>query len=214
MFDSFSKEDLKTILNETNFEINHYGKDQVIHLQSEVCESMGVILEGKVAIQKIDDEGNILTINVFSAPEIIGAHLIFSAHNVYPMTVVAESNVVIMRLKKNLLIRLGRENPEFMVALLQVISDRTIILADKIRSISYQTIRNQITAFLIYEYHSQNSQVIKLRFSKKELAERFGVQRTSLSRELHKMHCAGLLDYDARTITIKDLDLIAKPKRP
>jgi len=214
LFDSFSKEDLIIILNETSFEINNYRKDQVIHLQSEVCESMGVILKGKVAIQKIDDEGNILTINIFSAPEIIGAHLIFSAHNVYPMTVVADSNVVIMRFKKDLLIRLGRDNPEFMVALLQVISDRTIILADKIRSISYQTIRNQITAFLVYEYHSQKSQVIKLRYSKKELAERFGVQRTSLSRELHKMHCAGLLDYDARTITIKDLDLIAKAKGP
>jgi Mn-dependent DtxR family transcriptional regulator len=43
--------------------------------------------------------------------------------------------------------------------------------------------------------------------SKKEMAERFGIQRPSLSRELNKMRKDGLLEYDAKTITIKDLNM-------
>jgi len=47
--------------------------------------------------------------------------------------------------------------------------------------------------------------VIRLHYSKKELAERLGVQRSSLGRELNKMRREGLLEYDARTITLKNL---------
>ena len=94
-----------------------------------------------------------------------------------------------------------------MVALLGTISDRMLILADKIRTISHKTIRQQIIAFLTYEYHLQKSPVIRLKYSKKELAERLGVQRSSLGRELNKMRREGLLEYDARTITLKEMQV-------
>lgn len=53
----------------------------------------------------------------------------------------------------------------------------------------------------------QKNMVIKLNISKKDLAERFGVQRTSLSRELNKMRKDGILDFDAKSISILNLDL-------
>ena len=207
LFRSFPREELKRIIDASGFEIKEYQKGQIIHLENAVCQSMDIVIEGKVAIQKIDEEGNVLTINVFSAPEIIGAHLIFSINNIYPMTVVAEAEVVIMRLNRKLIIELGQFDPDFMVALLQVISDRIIILADKIKIISHNTIREQVIAYLTYEYHLQKSRVIKLNYSKKELAERLGVQRTSLSRELNKMRRDGLIDYNTKTITLKELNI-------
>ena len=207
LFKSFAKDDLLEKLSLSGYHVKKYDKGQIIHLENERCQAVDIILEGKVVVQKIDKDGNILIINVFTAPEIIGAHLIFSTHNVYPMTVVAESEVVMLRLQRELIVELGRHNPDFMVDLVQIISDRIMILAEKIRTISHNTIREQITAFLTYEYHIQKTRVIKLNYTKKELAERLGVQRTSLSRELNKMRRDGLLDYDARTITLKGLDI-------
>jgi len=49
--------------------------------------------------------------------------------------------------------------------------------------------------------------VIRLNYSKKELAERLGVQGSSIGRELNKMRQEGLLAYDARSITLKNLKL-------
>ena len=207
LFKSFSRDELKARLDDSGYDVKRYEKDQIIHLENEVCQSLDIILEGKVAVQKIDEEGNVLTINIFSAPEIIGAHLIFSTRNIYPMTVLADSEVVILRLNRELIVELGQSDPGFMVDLLQIISDRIMILADKIRTISHNTIREQITAFLTYEFSLQKSRVLKLNYTKKELAERLGVKRTSLSRELNKMRRDGLLDYDARTITLKGLNI-------
>jgi CRP-like cAMP-binding protein len=48
----------------------------------------------------------------------------------------------------------------------------------------------------------QNSNRIQLGITKKALAERIGVQRTSLSRELAKMKADGLIDFDDKTISL------------
>jgi Mn-dependent DtxR family transcriptional regulator len=57
----------------------------------------------------------------------------------------------------------------------------------------------------------KKSKEIKLDITKKELAERLGIQRTSLSHELSKMKKDGLVDYDAHSITICDFNIIRKP---
>ncbi len=69
-----------------------------------------------------------------------------------------------------------------------------------------KTIRQCIIDFLMYESFSQNSRTIKLGYTKKELAEKFGIQRPSLSRELNKMRKDGLIEYDAHSITIIDIE--------
>lgn len=203
LFTGFSREELLQQFNSSNYNVEQYGKGQVIHLQNEICHTMDIILEGLVSVQKIDENGNILKIEEFSNGETIGANLLFSKRNFYPMTVVGEAKTLVLHVYKSLILELCRMNFEFMTGLVEEISNRTLVLTDKIDIISHKTIRQRILDFLEYEYHIQKSDVIKLSISKKDLAERLGIQRTSLSRELQKMKKEGLLEYDARTITLK-----------
>jgi len=46
--------------------------------------------------------------------------------------------------------------------------------------------------------------------SKKALAEKIGIQRSSLSRELNKMRKDGLIDFNSKYITINDVELLKK----
>lgn len=208
LFYGFTKEELNKIFYSFKYDIQQYNREQIIHIQNERCNSMDIILKGKVAIQKIDEDGNILTIYVFSAGDIIGANLLFSKKNNYPMTVIANSNTVVLHMYRELILNLCQNNTDFMAKLMTAISDKVLILTDKINSISLKTIREGLIDFLKYEYHIQKSPVIKLNMTKKELAERLGIQRSSLSRELNKMRKDGLVEYDARTITIKDRNII------
>jgi len=203
LFRGFTKEDLKDLLGSSKYEIREYDKDELIHLQNEPCKFMEIILEGKVTIQNIDENGNVLTINAFAAGDIIGANLIFSSKNVYPMTAIASARASTMALDRELILALCRKDTQFMTGLLREISDKTIILTEKINAISRKTIRQYILDFLCQESRSQGSNVIKLGTSKKELAERFGIPRSSLGRELYKMRKEGLVEYDAWTITLK-----------
>lgn len=163
---------------------------------------MGIILEGRVSVQKIDECGNVLKIAIFSEGDILAANLLFSTRNSYPWTIVSESSAVVLHICKELLLELCQSNIGFLAGLMTAISDKAHVLTDKIDSISLKTIRQQLTDFLRYEYHLQKRNPLKLHISKKDLAERLGVRRTSLSRELNKMRKDGLLEYDSKTITL------------
>lgn len=208
LFSEFSRNDLIEQFNSFYYRIKKYDKGQIIHIQNELCFSMDIILKGKLSVQKINEEGNILKLATFSDGDILGANLLFSNRNSYPMTVVSESKTVILHIYKELLLELSQNNTTFMANLLRIISNKTIVLTEKIDIISLKTIRQKVKDFLKYEYHIQKSNVIQLNISKKDLAERLGIQRTSLSRELNKMRTEGLIDYNSKTITIKDYKLL------
>lgn len=208
LFGGFTKQELLDLLSTTKYEIKSYEKGQLIHLQNEICNNVDLILEGQVSVQNIVESGNVLTISAFSTPDMIGANLIFSGSNYYPMTVVASAFTTVLHMPRKLVIRLCKSSEHFMVGFMKSISDRAIVLTDKISAISLKTIRESLTDFLRYEVQIQNSFIINLPISKKDLAERLGIQRTSLSRELNKMRKDGLLEYNAKTITLKNSEFL------
>lgn len=177
-------------------------KGNILHLQNEVCQRIDVIIEGQFAVQNIDADGNMMTIQIFSDRELLGTNLLFSSRNHYPMTIIATQKSVIAQVPKQLLLEMCRQNEVFTVALLQCVSDRSILLTDKIQSIALKSIRKAILEFLKFESTIQNNQQVLLPISKKALAERLGVERTSLSRELDKMRKDGLICFDAQSITL------------
>lgn len=85
---------------------------------------------------------------------------------------------------------------------LEFTSDRVFILGDKIKHYVNKTIRERILNYIKFEREKQHSNKVMLSITKKALAERLGVQRTSLSRELAKMKEDGLIDFDRDSITI------------
>lgn len=210
LFKYFSSEELLSLFNENNHRIRRYKKNSIIHFESEKCLTLDVILEGKILVQRIDENGNVLTITQFNVGDVIGGNLLFGSNNSYPMTITAKSDIVILHIQRDFVLDLCQDNKNFLVEFIKSISEKSFILTSKIKSISMKSLRQSIIDFLNYEYYSQGTTRINLKMTKKELAERLGVQRTSLSRELNKMRKDALLVYDADSITVKDLSIIKK----
>ena len=198
-------EKIGELLKNGHFKIVCYKKDSVIHFDGEVCSTLEVILSGKIVIERIDESGNNLTISDFYSDDILGGNLIFSRNAHYPMTVISKLPSVILEINKELLFSLFGTYPHFLRTFLEFISDHASILSDKIKHYINRTIRESIINYLKYEQKKQNTRRIMLTMSKKSLAEKIGVQRTSLSRELHKMKRDGLIEYDMKSILIKKL---------
>lgn len=155
-----------------------------------------------MVVDSIDEAGNLLTISEFFSDDIIGGNLLFSKNPYYPMTVTSQTPTEILEVDKEALFELLCNYPSLLRTFLEVISDHAFILGDKIKHYVNKTIRESIMNFLNYESKKQSSNHIKLNMTKKALAERIGVQRTSLSRELAKMRAEGLILFDKDAITI------------
>ncbi len=202
LFNGFSESEIARMFELPKYKVSTYGKGHVIHMQNEICAAMDIILIGRASVQKIDSDGDVLKIASFTSGDILGANLLFSKRNQYPYTVVAETETLIIHIKRELILEISQMSTLFLSKLLGIVSDRVLVLTDKIEAISMKTIRQRVIDVLKYEYYLQGHNPIRLSTSKKDLAERLGIQRTSLSRELNKMRQDGLLEYDAKTIRL------------
>ena len=193
---------IKLHLANGNFKVKTYTKNSIIHFEGDHCFKLEIVLTGKVVVARIDESGNLLTIAEFFQNDILGGNLMFSKNPYFPMTSTALEESVILEVEKNLLFTLLSESPVFLKAYLEFVADHTFILGDKIKHYVNKTIRECVLGFLDYESKHQNSNKVILNMTKQTLADKIGVQRTSLSRELSKMRNEGLIEYDSKSITI------------
>ncbi len=206
LFKDISMSTINHLFVQDSFNIKTYKKNSVIYFQNEKCVTFDIVLKGIVSVQSTDEKGNYISISDFTIGSELGGNLLFSHKNFYPMMVLAKTEVTLIHLKKDLVLSLCQSNTTFLSKFLHSISDKTLILTDKIKTLSLKSIRQCIIDFLMYESYVQKSNIIKLEVTKKDLAEKFGVQRSSLSRELNKLRKDGLIEYDAFSITIVNLD--------
>lgn len=199
---SIKPEEIESYLSEGSCNITEYGKNNIVHFVGEVCSKLEIILSGKVVIERIDESGNLMTIADFYGGDVLGGNLMFSKNPYYPMTVTAKHTTLILEINKTRLFQLFSDNHDFLKSYLEYVSDHTVILGDRIKHYVNRTIRESITSYLDYEHKKQNSNIIKLSMTKKALAERIGVQRTSLSRELAKMREDGLIEFTPVSISL------------
>lgn len=209
LFKSFSEEDFNLLFKNLNYKLTTYAKDSLVFIEKEKCTTLNIILEGNLRIQRIDSSGNLLVITDFKEGEIVGETLIFGEPNTYPMSVISTTKATVLFIPKEAVLYLCQHN-EFLVGFLKLLSGKSITLSSKINHMSLKTIRQRLCEFIIREYEKNKDMKIELTMTKKEWAERMGVQRPSLSRELLRMKEEGLIDYNYKYIFIKDLKGIRK----
>jgi len=199
---SIDTKEIELLLNDESFQTFKYAKNNIVHFVGDVCSKLEIILSGEVVIERIDESGNLMTIAEFFSGDILGGNLMFSKNPHYPMTVTAKQPTMILEINKIRLFQLFSDNHDFLMSYLEYVSDHTVILGDRIKHYVNRTIRESIISYLEYEIKKQKKNVVKLSITKKALAEKIGVQRTSLSRELAKMRADGLILFDMNSIEL------------
>lgn len=201
-FDAYEKEQLGALLSSGFYELRSFSGNELIYLQGGSCTTVDLILQGRVSVERLEESGKILKIQDFQAGELLGADLAFSRRPEYPMNLVAREDVLLLRVGRRVMLNLCMENEAFLSGYLSAISDKTLILTDKIGIMIRPGLRERILEYLKQEMSRQGNRTIRIPGTKKQLAEKLGVQRTSLSRELQKMRNEGLLRFDQKEITL------------
>jgi len=205
LFKNLEESMISEVFRELNYKILSYHKGDIIFTEDEHCKSLGIVLEGILEIQKIDSFGKVLTIAQFTNSDIFGENLIFGDKNTFPMTVSSKTDTIILHIQKNSVVKLCQKSSDFLYEYLRVVSNRAMALSSKLKEVTLKTIRQKICEFILLQSSTQKNLRIVLPMTKKDWADKLGVQRPSLSRELIKMKEEGLIDYDRNIIIIKNL---------
>ena len=141
-----------------------------------------------------------------SCGDVFGEALIFSKTTTYPVTVMANSNCIVGYLNKEDIIKLFSLNDIILENFLMLLSDKVIVLNNKIKSISLKNIKQKVADYILQEYKSQKQLIVNLKMNKEEIANFIGIPRPSLSRELIKLRKEKIIDFDRNNITILDIE--------
>jgi CRP/FNR family transcriptional regulator, dissimilatory nitrate respiration regulator len=204
-FKGIEDKDIQKILKEEQYKISKYSKNEVIANQGEKCNSLSIIIEGRAVIQTIYENGKVLTLTTFDVSDVFAEVLLFAKSSEYPATVMALEDCKVLSFPKKSILNILGKNQKFAENMLELLSQKVVILNRKINLIELDSIRRKICKILLDNYKANNQMAYKIK-SKQDLAETIGIPRPSLSRELIKMKNENLIDFNLKEIKIIDLE--------
>ncbi|QBD85387.1 Crp/Fnr family transcriptional regulator [Clostridium tetani] len=202
IFKNIEEKDIIKILNSINYTIKFFHREENIAIEEDPCQSLGIIISGNVEIQKIFASGKVITIDRLKQGNIFGEVIIFSNMRKYPATITAVQEASIMFISKEEILKLCSLNSKFLNNFMGLLSNKILMLNKKVKNLSYNSIRQKVSSYLLQEYEKRGNLILKLNISRKEMAELLGVPRPSLSREMIKMKEEGLIDFNKNIIKI------------
>lgn len=205
LFRGLDEPRIEEILNLIPYMIKKYKKNSIIAIEGDDCNSLGIILEGAIEIHKPFPSGKIVTISHFLAGNIFGEALVFSGKHIYPATILATIDTQIMFIRREVIVKLMTLDERLINNFMGVLSNRILMLNDRLSNLMLDTLRKKIVNIIILEYKRQNSLNITLPYCRKKMAELLNIPRPSLSRELINMKEEGLIDFKKNKIRILDL---------
>lgn len=207
-FSYLNSEQISSIISKVKYTVKTYEKDAVIAMEDEECNSLGLILDGQVEVQRIYLSGKHIVLKRMTTGEVFGEAIIFSKINKYPATIISISKSNVAFIKKEDIIQLCILEESILKNFITLLSDKIFILNNKIKNISFKTVKQKVINYILEQMHEQKSSTIVLKANKEQISSLIGIPRPSLSRELMKLRDEGIIDFDKNTITICNIDTL------
>lgn len=200
IFKSLTDEEIDNIVKEISFRIAEYKKGEILFWEGDECTGIGIVLEGEVEIHKGAIMGKKVTITQIKPGDMFGEAIVFSTSHKYPATVEALSNSRVLYISRENILLMCSNYVQFIEKFMEILSNKILILNNKLSLLSLKSIRQKILYYIIKE--SKNKSSMSINITKQEFSEILGVERPSLSRELIKMKEENIIDIKGKNIKI------------
>ncbi|MDR3595186.1 Crp/Fnr family transcriptional regulator [Clostridium sp.] len=205
-FKDLSSDDIASLMSKISYSSKLYHKGEIIANEEDECNSLGLVLDGVVEIQRIYLSGKQINVKRLSVGDVFGEALIFSNKSSYPATVMAFSDCKILYISKADILKLCTINEIVLRNFMAALSNKIFILNSKIKTIAFKSIKHKVINFILEQVKMQKSKTIKLKESKEDIAAAMGIPRPSLSRELMNLRDLNYIEFDRNIIRIVNIE--------
>lgn len=209
LFKGIPAQKIEELLKRVRHRIKRYKKGNIIAFKGDNCDELLVLLKGSVRGEMVDFNGKSVEIEKIDAPRPVAPAFLFGKNSVFPVDVVTDEEVTLLSIPRSSLILLFQANAEILHNYLETISSRTQFLSDKLRFISFKTIKEKIAHYILSLSKPGEDEVVLPR-NHQELSEFFGVTRPSLSRVFSGLEKEGIIDYHRKKVTIRNRERLNK----
>ena len=203
IFSGLTRSEVDLLLNGRH-SVTHYKAGELVAIQGSLYHSLLIIDSGVVRGEMSSLAGNSVVIEEIEAPRIIAPAIIFASDNRFPVTVIAVTDADIVSIKEGDFTKIMQSDHRILHNFVRSISDRNKFLSDRVRTMSFGTIKSKIANYLLSQIKQKQSLEFDIPHTQQELADMFGVTRPALSRAISQIGELGVLTSHKNHFVIKD----------
>ncbi len=183
-------------------ELKNLTSQNQIFRMGEEAQNAGIIISGKISVEKFLTNGERLSIAYKSSGDLIGEAAIFTLAKKYPCQLTALENSKVLLISRNAILDLLQKDKAILENFLTELSTMTFALQNKVELLSHSGITEKIAFFLLEKSRQTESSIIQLPESITNFASFLNVSRTSLHREMKKLENSGAIKISKKKIQI------------
>ncbi|MBQ3235525.1 MAG: Crp/Fnr family transcriptional regulator [Clostridia bacterium] len=206
LFKGISDEGLKQLYNCLRAHQSEFKSGEEIYSFGGVKSVLGVVLQGRVDVKKIDRNGNVTILDHVQKNGVLSNAFAFSQTDGNYISAYAVENTKVVFFDYNNVFKRCQKACEFhstfVENLFDIVIEKSKTLSQRVEILSNKTIREKILSYLSIALKSTIGNVITLPMSLTSFAEFLCVDRSAMMRELKKLSTSGIIKTDKRVITV------------
>ena len=207
LFSGVSEEEVIAMLSCLKAERKDFPKDAFLLRAGDTAESIGLVLSGSVLVIQEDIWGNRNILSKAGLGQTFAAAYACAIGSRLNVSVIAETPVTVMFLNVKRILNVCpsacSHHSRIIRNLLGELAEKNLRLNEKLTHMGQRTTRSKIMSYLSAEAQRLGKYEFDVPFSRQQLADYLGVERSGLSLELGKMRSEGLLDFRKSHFVLK-----------
>lgn len=207
LFSGISAEEASAMLSCLQAEKKDFPKEAFLLHAGDTAESIGLILSGSILVIQEDIWGNRNILSKAGPGQTFAAAYACAPGSVLDVSVVAETPVMALFLDVkrvlNVCTSACAHHSRIIRNLLGVLAEKNLRLNKKLTHMGQRTTRAKLLSFFSAEAQRLGNYEFDIPFSRQQLADYLGVERSGLSLELGKMRSEGLLEFHKSHFILK-----------
>jgi CRP/FNR family transcriptional regulator, dissimilatory nitrate respiration regulator len=203
LFKGLTPEEIELMLSEIPHRIRKFQEGTMISQSGEPVSSLLIVINGVVKGEMVDYAGRVIKIEDIPAPGALASAFMFGNRNRFPVNVVAVSDVELLLIEKPNFLKLLMKRDFILVNFLDMISNRSQFLSEKIKFLNFKTIKGKLAHYILQKAGAEGIS-ISLDMTQNDLADFFGVARPSVARALKELEVEFYIEAKGKKVKIID----------
>ena len=207
LFSGISEEELAAMLSCLRAKKRDFPKEAFVLRAGDTADSIGLVLSGAVLVIQEDIWGNRNILSKAGPGHTFAAAYACAIGSRLNVSVIAETPVSIMFLNVKRILNVCpsacSHHSRIIRNLLGELAEKNLRFNEKLTHMGQRTTRSKIMSYLSAEAQRLGKYEFDVPFSRQQLADYLGVERSGLSLELGKMRSEGLLDFRKSHFVLK-----------
>ena len=207
LFSGVSEEEVIAMLSCLKAERKDFPKDAFLLRAGDTAESIGLVLSGSVLVIQEDIWGNRNILSKAGPGQTFAAAYACAPGSVLNVSVVAETAVTVLYLNIKRVLHVCSSacthHSHIIRNLLGELAEKNLRFSEKLTHMGQRTTRAKLMSYFSAEAQRRGGYEFDIPFSRQQLADYLGVERSGLSLELGKMRDEGLLDFHKSHFLLK-----------